>query len=143
GIAATAGHWMWFLWTTFGNPLFPYFNQYFGSPMGLAASYRDLRFIPESWLEGLFFPVVFSIDPRAVGEIVFRDYRILAAYLLLLATPFVFLVRRGHAARPPGVETAVARYLIAGAALSFAVWAVMFAIYRYLIPLEMLAPLVI
>ncbi len=143
GLAAFAGHWMVYLWSAFGNPIFPYFNALFDSPMGLPASYRDTRFVPESLWEALAFPFVMAADPTQAGEAVFRDYRILIAYAVLLATPFVFLVFRrapGTATRiPPDREAIV--WLLAAAWLSYLAWLALFAIYRYLIPLEMLAPL--
>ena len=46
GVALFAGYWMVHLAHVTGNPLFPYFNQYFHSPLALAASYRDVRFLP-------------------------------------------------------------------------------------------------
>src|SRR5262249_16418506 len=94
GIGVFAGHWMWMLWRDYGNPLFPYFNGFFDSPMGLQASYRDTRFVPGNLLTALFFPFIFSWDSQRVGEIVFRDLRIATAYLLWLITPVLLLVRR-------------------------------------------------
>lgn len=145
GMAAFAGPWMWYLWTEFHNPLFPYFNEVFRSPMGLPASYRDTRFIPESLWEALAFPVLFSFDPYRVGETAFRDFRILAASVVLLATPFIFFWgrRRAQRAAAPAVDPLGARYVIAAAVLSYAVWIPLFSIYRYLMPLEMLAPVLV
>ncbi|MHB1206923.1 MAG: hypothetical protein ACYCZX_15235, partial [Rhodospirillaceae bacterium] len=140
GLAVSCGFFMWHLWHDFHNPFFPYFNNFFASPFGASASYRDLRFIPKGIFETLAFPVVFSFDPSHVGEIAFRDFRILAAYVVLLVSA-AMLVRR-KPAEAAMVEPLAARYLIAAAALTFAVWIPLFSIYRYIIPLEMLAPLV-
>ena len=46
GVALFAGYWFATMDHLTGNPLFPYFNQYFHSPLALTASYRDMRFIP-------------------------------------------------------------------------------------------------
>ena len=144
GMAIFAGPWMWYLWTEYDNPLFPYFNEVFRSPMGLPASYRDTRFIPQSLWETLAFPFLFSFDPYRVGEIVFRDFRILAAYGALLATPFIpWGWRRAHRSTAPAVEPLGARYVIAAAALSYAAWIPLFSIYRYILSLEMLAPVLV
>ena len=144
GMALFSGHWMWFLWTEYGNPLFPYFNDLFRSPMGVAEPYRDDKFIPHG-LDALLFPFQWAADPKKVGEIVFRDYRVLAAYLVLLATPLALLAGRllGRRAEPAPVEPLAARYLLAAVALTYLCWLKLFGIYRYLIPLEMLAPLAI
>jgi len=137
GLMIFAGHWMAFLWQAYHNPIFPYFNALFDSPFGVAASYRDTRFIPEGWLEALFFPVVTALDPMQAGEIVFRDYRLAAAFVVLIVTAVFVLFRRVSAV------SSAARYLIAAAVASYVVWLGLFAIYRYIIPLEMLAPLII
>jgi hypothetical protein len=140
GLAATAGHWMLFLWREFGNPIFPYFNSLFASPMGIAASYRDTRFIPENAAEWLLFPLITTVDSLQAGEIEFRDGRIAAAFLALLITLGLAFVRRPAAelvARPAAIV------LIAMSVVSYLVWLGLFAIYRYLIPLEMLAPVVL
>ena len=123
----------------FGNPLFPYFNGFFHSSLGLENSYRDVRFIPKDFLTAIFFPFVFSLDPKRVGEIVFRDFRIVAAYALWIVTAAMLLMRRST--NEPFIVPAVGRYLTIAAFCVLAVWTPLFAIYRYIIPLEMLAPL--
>jgi uncharacterized membrane protein len=140
GLAVSCGFFMWHLWHDFHNPFFPYFNNFFASPFGASESYRDLRFIPKGVFETLAFPVVFSFDPGHVGEIVFRDFRILAAYVVLLAS-VAFLIKRRPVATAM-VQPLIARTLIAATVLTFVVWIPLFSIYRYIIPLEMLAPLV-
>jgi hypothetical protein len=130
------------LWQEYQNPIFPYFNNDFKSPLGLQSGNRDLAYVPKTFLDGLIFPLRFSIDPRKVGEVDFRDFRILAGYLALLATPVILFLRRDVAVAPL-VDNLAARYVIAAGALSFAVWVPLFGIYRYIIPLEMLAPLIV
>ena len=142
GIGLSCDFWMLHLWREFQNPLFPYFNNVFKSPMGLTAGNRDTAFVPKTFLDMLIFPLRFSFDPRRVGEIEFRDFRILAAYFALLATPAILYLRSKASPTAPIADRLPARYVIAAAALSYAVWVPLFGIYRYLIPLEMLAPLV-
>jgi hypothetical protein len=138
GIAVAAGQWMWFLWTNYHNPIFPYFNGFFRSPLGVSESYRDTRFVPENLTEWLVFPVVAAIDPMQAGEIVFRDYRIAAAFAVLLMT-LVLWRWRGTTAAP----NRAARLVISASVATYVVWLMLFAIYRYIIPLEMVAPTVI
>jgi len=149
GMLAFGGHWMWYLWTEYGNPLFPYFNHVFNSPFAAPDNYRDAKFIPESLGEALAFPFLWVMDPTQVGEIAFTDLRVPVLYAVLLATPLVLLAgRRWAVARPdPGSPPAVPRpaalYLLAAGGLSYLVWLKLFSIYRYLVPLEMLAPLLL
>ncbi|TAL01803.1 MAG: hypothetical protein EPO08_08910 [Rhodospirillaceae bacterium] len=135
------GPWMWLMWRDYANPVFPYFNTVFHSPMGMEANYRDVRFVPKGVAEILGFPVVFSVHPDWVGEISFRDYRILAAYCALIITGAIALTVRFRRGSAPSRMPPTARYLIAAAAGSYAVWILIFGIYRYIVPLEMLSPL--
>ena len=141
GFIVTGAPWMWVLWNGYANPLFPYFNGFFHSPMAIADSHRDLRFLPATWQVRLGFPYLFSLHPTIVGEIPFRDFRIAAAYTALIVTAAFALAARRRGQRS-GAITSPARYLIAAAGLSYVPWLFVFAIYRYIVPLEMLAPLV-
>lgn len=144
GLAVSLGHWMVFLQTHFGSPLFPYFNNFFESPLAPLTSARDAQFVPGTWVDRLLFPFVFAKEPLRVGEVPWRDFRIPVLYVLLpvavvLRLLFGRSVQGGdHAATPHA-----ARYLLWAAVISYAVWLFMFAIYRYAVPLEMLAPLLI
>ncbi len=55
GFAIFSGPWMLYMYHLTGNPLFPYFNEYWRSPLALAAPYRDLRFVPTTFLARAFF----------------------------------------------------------------------------------------
>ena len=139
GFALAGGPWMWMLWRDYANPLFPYFNTIFKSPLGMAQDYRDTRFLPEGPFGWFAFPVVFSLDPKKVGEVAFQDFRILAAYCVLLGTMVCGVLR-------PSVRAAIPhplKYLISVAAITYVAWIAVFGIYRYIVPLEMLAPLLI
>jgi hypothetical protein len=141
GFAIFEGFWMAEMLRLTGNPIFPYFNQYFHSPLALAAPYRDLRFIPHSLEHQLFFPLLFSIDWRVADDLPFRDIRVGVAYVVLIATVPVWLVARRRESRL--VDPEVAAALFAFAAVSYAIWLKVFAIYRYIVILEMLSPLLI
>jgi hypothetical protein len=141
GFAIFEGFWMAEMFRLTGNPIFPYFNEYFHSPLALSAPYRDLRFIPRSLEHQLLFPLLFSIDWRVADDLPFRDIRVGVAYVLLIATlPVWLIVRRRENSL---VVAEVAGALFAFAALSYAMWLRMFAIYRYIVVLEMLSPLLI
>lgn len=140
GIAAFSGHWMWSLWQDYANPLFPYFNDIFQSPMATVKSYRDTNFLDgKSLAERFLLPLVFATDPFTVGEIYWRDLRIPILFVLLPIAIGLGMLGRGD--RDRIADPASARFILAAFCLSYAVWAVLFGIYRYIIPLEMLAPL--
>ncbi|HTK80182.1 MAG TPA: hypothetical protein VL286_07045 [Rhizomicrobium sp.] len=141
GAALFAGYWFLKLYRETGNPLFPYFNQYFQSPLALHASYRDTRFIPHRLSKRLLFPILFSLDWRVADDLPFQDIRVGAAYVLGIATLPVALFRRRMA--DPIVDPVGAAALFAFAATSYVVWLLLFGIYRYIVCLEMLAPILI
>ena len=147
GLASTGGYWLYQMWSHYGNPLFPYFNSVFHSPMASLADYRDVRFLPQGWREWLFFPWVFALDPTQTAEGGFRDLRIPLLYGLLL----MLLLQRvlgWRAARPAAgatrlavIDVEAARVLLVFGLVSYFAWLKLFAIYRYLLPIELLAPL--
>src|SRR5215470_16365701 len=107
------------MWLEFGNPLFPYFNQYFHSPMGLPESYRDTRFLPYGFWRNLLFPLVFSRYPLTVGEAAFRDYRILVAFVAIVMLAVVSVTRLVSRAPAKAQLDGAARYLIATFVISY------------------------
>jgi len=143
GIALSGGFWLVEMAQRFGNPLFPYFNQLFHSPWAAVADYRDARFIPASWGEALASPLYFALMPRKLAEVVFRDLRLPLLFLLLLTLLGRALHGRCRPDRPPrsGTSDAALRYLTGAGLISYLVWLKLFAIFRYAMLLEMLAPL--
>jgi hypothetical protein len=142
GIAITGGFWMYELWVHYGNPLFPYFNDFFRSPMGAVAHYRDTHYLPPSLLEAIFLPFLIVINPFRVGEIAFRDLRFVFFIFALILTA-VFALRKSAAISQPSLTGRRGFFLLTAIVGSYLVWLQLFAIYRYLLPLEMLAPLAI
>ncbi len=141
GVALTAGYWFWRMDLVTGNPLFPYFNEFFHSPLALAASYRDTRFLPHDVLHALLDPILFSIDWRVADDLPYTDIRVGLAYVLLIATGIMWLARKRT--RDPLTAADGTAALIAFVAMSYAAWLAVFGIYRYILALEMLAPIVI
>jgi hypothetical protein len=146
GLALGGGFWMQRLWEFGGSPFFPYFNDLLHSPLLADASYKDERFIPHDLLTKLLFPFVFSFNSLRVAEWQFRDVRILTAFVLLLGGAG-WLILRTVMGRPqppratPWIDPAAGRFLVVAAAIGYGAWLWMFCIYRYLLPVEMIAPL--
>ncbi len=141
GIAVFGGPWYWTVWRYSGNPVFPYFNEIFRSPMVPIGSFRDENFVPNGWMARLLFPFRFSQNSLLTAEWHFRDVHLLLAYVLVPIAAVASLFRQ-----PPGrqlVNPAMARLMMVMAAVTYLLWMIQFGIYRYIIPLEMLSPLVI
>ena len=141
GFALFSAWWMLKMKALTGNPLFPYFNDYWHSPLALAAPYRDLRFVPTHFWRELFFPVLFSVDWHVADDLGFQDFRVCIAYFVVIAALTLWAARRQN--RDPLVDNRVAPILFAFSAVSYFAWLKFFAIYRYIVALEMLSPLLI
>ena len=141
GAVIFGGSWALVLWRETGNPIFPYFNDVFGSPLLLAASYRDMRFLPQGALDAWVYPFLFSFDGTRVADAPFRDVKIMIAYVLAPLALVLWSARRAASDRV-FTDQAV-RLLFAFAAMSYFVWLNIFAIYRYAVTLELMAPLLI
>ncbi|MDD3371607.1 MAG: hypothetical protein PHE27_07270 [Alphaproteobacteria bacterium] len=143
GGAATFGSWAFFLQTHFGSPLFPYFNNVFQSPLAPLASARDIQYVPHSMGEWFSMPFLFARSPFRVGEIDWRDWRLTILYVLL---PLAVVARAafGRTRGDEGVARSKAgAYLLISFSIAYVVWLGMFSIYRYAVPLEMIAPVLI
>jgi hypothetical protein len=140
--------WMWFLWDSFGNPLFPFFNNLFQSPAAAPSAFGDLRFRPSSFQEYLIWPLIFSGDSRRVWEVDAQDYRFAllwcAAALYLLCGALQRLVPRWmpRSTRGNPAARSAGDFLLLFTLFSFLLWMARFYVYRYLTPLELIAPLV-
>ncbi len=138
GILITSGFWLWHLWQTTGNPLFPYFNDWFRSPLAPIGDNRTRHAMPRDVMEALAWPFVFTRSPWRVDSPV-RDPKLMVAYLIVPAGILAALWRgawRDAAGR-------LGLLLLVTAAATYVAWLVLFSIYRYLIPIEMLAPLLL
>lgn len=132
GFLASAGWWLWRIWQEHGNPLFPYFNQWFRSPDALYHGHTDDRFKPDSLLDALLVPLRLLRDNQLYSEPVLADPRLLLGLLALLAWAILYWRKRR-------ADTGPAPWpLLAFVAASYGAWLALYGIYRYLLPLEML-----
>jgi hypothetical protein len=146
GIALAGGHWYWKMWTMFGNPFFPQFNSVFQNPLAGPISVADTRFLPHGLVEYLLWPFIFIFDPVRVSEMKIADpiWPLLYVAGAALLTKFLLRPRLTPAVYPDNVNrsgqvTVVAVFFV----LSYLTWMVLFSIYRYLVPVELLAPLML
>jgi len=133
GFLATDAFWMLRLYREFGNPLHPMFGDFFGGAYTAPMPTRDIRFIPRNALEWLLYPLVWVNSPQLVSDSPFFDLRIPSAFLL---APLLLW-------RCANVDRRVERTLLIALAIAYVIWLSLFGIYRYLAPLEMLAPLLL
>jgi hypothetical protein len=94
GLLLVDGWWLLMLYQRFDNPTFPQFNQFFASPWLPARGMEDLRFVPHSVSQALFYPF-FWLQGRAglVTELGFRDPRFALAYVVIVALAGIGLLR--------------------------------------------------
>jgi hypothetical protein len=141
GILLAGGAWFMALAQYSGNPLFPFFNGIFYSPLIGGGSFLDSHFIPHGWWAILSFPIRFALDYHVTDDVPFRDLRIPLLYLLIPLACALWL--SGRRARTMLVWPDAALILFAFCVASYVAWLRELAIYRYIVALEMLAPLVI
>jgi hypothetical protein len=141
GFAVFSGPWMLYMWHLTGNPVFPYFNEYWKSPLALAAPYRDLRFVPTHFWQQILFPFLFTFDWHVANDLGFQDIRAALVYLFVPTAVAVWL--RGRENNDPLLDKRGTAILFTFAAVSYVVWLHFFAIYRYALIYEMLAPLLL
>lgn len=138
GFLLINGHWMWQLWREFGNPLFPLFGAVFGGDFVAPAELRDTRWLPRGALEWLFYPLVWADQPRRVSELWFLDLRLPLLFIALLVLPLWRRRARAQLAQPRTLD-----FVLLAVVLAYLLWLALFGYYRYLIVLEMLAPLLL
>lgn len=142
------GWWLYQIWQLTGNPLFPYFNNLFASAWLPPFRYVDVRFLPKSILQAIFYPFFWIFQKgTTVAEIPFSDFRFALDYLavLLLAGTFLFrkLTKRGGGA-PAGPSTNPEDDRISGLLLifvisSYVLWEYTSSIFRYAVSIEVLS----
>ena len=134
GFTLTAGPWMALMVERYGNPLFPYYNDLFRSPWADPVTFSATRFGPSSLAEWLAFPFVLLWKLEGyVSEPEFRDARPALLYVLAIVSLAAWL-RRGARPEPPTHWRFLGAFFVA----SFLAWALMYRIFRYLVPLELL-----
>ncbi len=147
GFVAVYGFWGWSLYREYRNPVFPYMNALFSSPYYDPQNLVDARFMPRTWQQAIFYPFFFAARNQLVSEIEFRDARLAGCYVavvaLLIGGLFRFCksISNGRPFLLPNSQTRLLLFLTLFFVISYALWQYQFSIYRYLVVLELLAPL--
>lgn len=149
GCLASAGWWWWILWSKYSNPFLPFLNNVFRSPFIDPISFVPTNFFPSALWEYLVWPMVFSLDSTRVNPLKFTDFRFAILYVatvILLANALYAKLARPAEARPHHGKARLfaarrGSFVLAFFFLSFIIWMLQYSNYRFLIPLELLAPL--
>jgi len=142
GFLVSRGYWMVLLWSKFKSPLFPFYNAIFRSPLYDRHNFIDDRTLPKTLTSALKLPFETS-DGR---------FGVLLGVLLLSALVFAGKTMWSHrGARNVSLvsdemaqpETRATVFVTIFFVVGLVVWEAQFSIARYVIPLELLAPLVV
>src|SRR5206468_3771648 len=136
-------------WLAFGNPISPYFNDVFASPLFERANFADTRFIPGSLLTAaITYPFAWLLGMHPTSEVPFRDARFALVVALLPVALVVSALRpaRGPSGAPETGSIVELRqfwlhslFFVA----SYAIWLKQFGYQRYALPLELLTGLIL
>ena len=104
GLLVVYAYWGWQLWTHFGNPVFPFANQWFASPWWEQQPVYERIYGPHNLREWLRFPLaLYSPQPGFVTEVPYADPRIPLTYVLALVAAASLALQRAmriHPAEP-------------------------------------------
>jgi hypothetical protein len=143
GVLLSSGAWLWTLYTRFESPLFPYFNNIFHSPWWDPAQIFQPGFGPHTLFGWLTFPLPLLSLSGYMSESLLRDWRLPLIYFASIVSVVAWIERRmRHRAPPNPAITGVSdkwRLVLVFWGASFIIWARMYSIYRYLMPLELLS----
>lgn len=143
GLFVTGGYWLYETWRVFGNPLFPQFNNYFQGEMAAFEETRDLRFLPRTLFDKIFYPVIFTFDPQRAAELKYQQFSWLLAYAAVIGLLVDRLIRSFRKGAERIQWSPEARFLLTFFCVSYLLWLNIFGIYRYLVVIELLIPLLL
>lgn len=143
GFAVTYGWWGIFLYRQTGNPVFPFFESVFHTGLTAPASIREMRFMPKTAMETLFYPFRWVDDSvLTVADVAFKDPRGAVAYSAVIFGVLCLLGKKLSAPRGSSGEQAplagTVRFVLVFCAAAFLIWQAFFSILRYLVPVEAL-----
>ena len=143
GLFVTGGYWLYEVWRLFGNPLFPQFNNYFQGELAPFEEIRDIRFLPRTLFDKVFYPVIFTFDPQRVAELKYQQFSWLVSYIAILGFFLNAIIRAFRKTSGRRHWSPEAAYLLTFFCISYILWLNIFGIYRYLIVIELLIPLLL
>jgi len=147
GFLGVAGWWHLTLWRRFHNPIFPFANNIFRSPDYPPMAQRDVRFLPTSVWDILWYPYYWLVGgsptpvlPSPASETDPKDARFALA---LAGAPVAVAMVLFARPRSPALLARPETGLLLACAIDYLVWLFTFGILRYLVPVEILCGAVI
>jgi hypothetical protein len=149
GFLATGGYWAVHLWLVFGNPIFPFFNAVFASPLFERVNFVDPVFIPKSLLTAaITYPFAWLLGMHPTNQLPFREARFA---LVAVFMPVALVVSALRPARGLSGATETGRIVELRQfwfhslffVTSYAIWLKQFGHQRYALPLELLTGLML
>lgn len=135
-----SGYWYFFLWQHFGNPLYPQYSALFPNELTRPVNVIDTLWTPKGIADTLLWPFLFSYDSLRVGQVHLREILWPLLYVLFLLWGALALSRRLR----PGVDGDRRQlYVLFYVGLGFILWMEVFGVFRYLVPVELVAPLAV
>ncbi len=157
-VLLSGGYWMAKMWSLYGNPLFPFYNNIFQSPFYELAELSDKRYLPQSIMQSLVYPFHFLTRTHFTYlSLDFRDsryaviYVLTVLYLLSVWSKRIFAPKQRKKGREKSEQSrkkkirfcASEKFILIFFLISYIVWQFKFSVIRYTVPLEALGPIVI
>ena len=139
GALFSGGFWYWRMWETYGNPIFPFFNNIFKAPDVFNVAIRDARYLPTSFIDGLLYPFYFMYNSAyTYGQGSFSDLRFAILFVIIIVWGLKIIFDRTKGVKQPTLSKEFT-FLLIFFSTAYVIWLVQFSIYRYLFMLEALA----
>jgi len=139
--AVIYGWWGLLLWQHLGNPVFPSFNQFFKSPYAAISSYVDPTYMIRGWRAKFLFPFVRTPLSGRVDPAGLFDVR-MAIVLPMCALGLITAALRRPDLEPAAIRARAAAFsLLVSVLVGYAGWLLVFPANRYLVAVDMVAPL--
>lgn len=145
GMLASTGHWFYGLYESFGNPIFPFYNNIFKSSFASldANATRHMFFFQQKGIENLFYPFFFAEHTDKISSAANAGRFVLYTPLIIFIISPIALLLRINEIGIKKIVTDKFFFLFILFFASYFIWQKAFGVYRYFIPNDLLNPLII
>ena len=143
GFLITNGFWMWNLWQTFDNPVFPLLNNIFKSEWFDELSYRDKLFLSKDALGYVFYPFYMFLGKlKTEGNSLIIDIRLILLFFIFVGSG-IYAIIKICKNRSQLLFSKSSLFLFVLCLVSYIVWLLAFSIQRYSIQFLVLGSILI